>query len=212
MSKVKSYSVEEERANVITHLAGAIVVIAGVGGAWGVLHCRSRMAAIGFLIYSASLLAMYIFSTVYHYADTNGKCRGLCRKFDHAAIYLLIAGTYTPIMITAVPNRTGMWILIAEWGLAAIGLLHNFLFFGKFSVVTIILYLAMGWLCAVRIDQLYDFMTATEFGLILFGGLAYTVGVVFYIMKVKYSHAIWHLFVLAGSTLQFFAIILLCFC
>ncbi len=151
---------------------------------------------------------MYGSSTLYH-AVRETELKQLFQKFDHSAIYFLIAGTYTPIMLVTVGGAEGWTIFGIEWGIAFVGILLKFIYPGRFELFSLLAYLLMGWLIVVVFDTFKTNMDPTGFWLIVAGGVAYTAGILFYVKdKIRYFHVIWHLFVLTGSILQFFAILL----
>ena len=207
MSKLPPvYSPAEERTNVWTHAAGAVIALAGVIDAFFIAPPSGVAGTAGYLVYGVSLVLMYLASACYHGVSEPSR-RTLLRRFDHAAIYLLIAGTYTPVLLLAVGGRLGAWLLAAIWSLAAAGIAMTVLAMGKYPKISLTLYLVMGWLCLPVLKTIIAGMSATAFAFLLGGGVAYTLGVIFYVQKRPFSHAIWHLFVLAGSILQFFSVI-----
>lgn len=199
------YSPKEEFLNAVTHGAGFIIVIIGIAALWSVAAIRGLVPLIATLIYGLSLMAVYAASTAYHAAKSE-KPKLLLRKFDHSAIFLLIAGTYTPMMMLAVGGKTGYWILAVEWICAAIGITVKCFTTNKFHGLSLVLYCIMGWMCLICIKTLLAGMSAPGFILLFAGGVFYTLGIIPYAMKRQYSHAIWHFFVLCGSTLQFLAV------
>lgn len=196
----------EEKANAWTHAAGAVIALAGVIGAFFVAPPSGAVGTAGYLVYGTSLVLMYVASACYHGVSEPSR-RALLRRFDHAAIYLLIAGTYTPVLLQAVGGRLGAWMLAAIWSLAAAGIAMTVLARTKHPKISLTLYLAMGWFCLPVLKTVIAGMSATAFAFLLGGGVAYTLGVIFYVRQRPFSHAIWHLFVLAGSILQFFSVI-----
>jgi len=170
---------------------------------------RDAWAIVGVSIFGASMVVLYTASTLYHAFKDPAVKRHL-KKFDHIAIYYLIAGTYTPFLLVNLRGTTG-WVLFAViWGLAITGTIVKLAtnLPTKYSVG---LYLLMGWLVIFASEQMFRVVPTVGLWLLLAGGLAYTLGVAFYVMKkVKYTHAVWHVFVLAGTILQFFAVLFSC--
>jgi len=200
-------SVGEEIANSITHGLGAALAVAATilliifaavsGDPW-------RIVAV--CIYGATLIILYLSSTLYHsLARTRaGRLFGI---IDHSAIFLLIAGTYTPVMLTAMRGAWGWTIFGLIWGLAALGILFRTISIGKSAVFSTLIYLGMGWLCIIAFQPMLDMLTAEMLGWMIAGGLFYTLGVAFYAWRrLPFNHAVWHLFVLAGSISHFIGI------
>jgi hemolysin III len=160
------------------------------------------------IVYGLSIILLFLASTCYH-AITSSKRKHYFRVADHIGIYLLIAGTYTPVLLIAIPNGLG-WILFwVVWGIAAFGLVLKLFFTGRFERFSTFLYLAMGWLAIIPYTELTTALDAKALALLIGGGVAYTVGVLFYaIEKIPYNHFIWHLFVLGGASCHFFMVYL----
>lgn len=197
----------EELVNVITHGIGAALGIAGLGalmvGAW---RHSDAWRTVSFIIYGATLVLLYLASTFYHGARSP-RVKRLLQFFDHTAIYLLIAGTYTPFALVSLRGSWGWTMFGLIWGLAMTGILLNVFFFGRLGFISTILYLLMGWLVVVAIKPVIDAVSVRGLVWLIAGGLSYTVGVVFYAWhRLPYAHSIWHLFVLAGSVFHYFAI------
>ncbi len=198
-----------ERFNSISHLIGAAGALAGLvilvvfaslqGDAWRI---------VSFSVYGTTLLLLYVFSALYH--SLSGKAKDVFRKFDHNAIYLLIAGTYTPFTLVTLRGAWGWSIFGVIWGLAFLGIVLDSLSQKGRRVLPVIIYLFMGWLVLMVLKPLLRALPLAGFVLLLLGGLFYTAGVVFYALdkKVRHSHGIWHLFVLAGSVSHYFAVLL----
>lgn len=201
------FSKREEIANAITHGIGAVLSIAALtllivyssiyGTAWHV---------VSFTIYGASMLLLYISSTLVH-SFPAGKVKDLFEIFDHAAIYVFIAGTYTPILLILVGGGLGWTLFGIVWGIAFAGILFKVFFVKKFLFFSTVLYLAMGWLAIFAIKPIYESLSTTGIWFLVIGGLFYTVGTVFYMWRgFRYHHAVWHLFVIAGSIFHFFLV------
>lgn len=206
---VGAYSVGEEIAHAITHGVGAVLAMAGlvvlvlVSATYG-----TAIHVVGCAVFGASLFLLYLASTLYHAVPvTRPRTKGLLRHFDHAAIYLLIAGTYTPVTLFALSGTWGMTLFGVIWGLALVGLVFTASPLRKHRRVALALYLAMGWLVVIAAKPIFDALPLLPLVLFVAGGVAYTGGVFFYVRKRKWSHTVWHGFVLAGSALHFFAIL-----
>lgn len=169
----------------------------------------SVIAIISSAIFGTTLVVMYGSSTIYH-ALTHKKLKELFQTFDHAAIYLLIAGTYTPMTLVALSNSPyGYGIASAEWLIATFGIYMKFKYPNRFETLSLVLFLLMGWLIAIAIGPLRDSLADNGFYLLVAGGISYTLGVYYYINDSKpYYHAIWHLFVLGGSIFHYFMVLL----
>jgi hemolysin III len=196
----------EEILNAVTHGVGtAMAVVALVGmlvlyydeGTWHVTSC---------IIYGISLILLYLASTLYH-SFTNEKLKSIFKFIDHAAIYVLIAGNYTPFTLIPLHGEVGWTIFGIVWSLAAAGIVFQIFCVKKFKVLGTLCYLAMGWFAVVMIRPLLGLLPIEAIYWMIAGGIFYTVGAVFYLVKkIPYNHAIWHLFVLAGSIAHFVAI------
>lgn len=207
---VERYTPGEETTNAILHGVGlglaiaalaVLVVMASLSGnAWHI---------VSFSIYGATLVMLYLSSTLYHgfYA---GRAKQLFRIFDHSAIFLLIAGTYTPIALITLHGRLGWTVCGVVWGIAAAGIVGKAFWANRFAVLSTVLYLAMGWIVVIVAKPLLANLNTASLVFLGVGGLFYTLGTVFYLWrKLKFHHAIWHLFVLAGSICHFFTILFL---
>ena len=202
-----TYSVWEERANWITHALGAALSLVG----FAVLVIRSALmgdawSVTAAAVFGASLMLLYTASTLYH-AINHPERKRLLRKFDHAAIFLLIAGTYTPFLLVSLRGPWGWSLFGVIWSIALAGMILKFWFAGRFDVISTLIYLAMSWLGVVATRPMLAAVQPTALWLLLAGGLCYTGGTVFYLWRsLRYHHAIWHLFVLGGSVCHFFAV------
>jgi hemolysin III len=198
-----------ERLNSITHLIGTSLALAGLVVL--VVHAAQLgdpWKIVSFSIYGVTLVALYFFSTLYH--STRGKVKMIFRTLDHAAIYLLIAGTYTPLTLVTLRGTWGWWLFGTIWGLAITGMLQDLLSTRRRSILSVAIYLSMGWLVVIAIRPLSHALPVEGLIWIITGGLFYSIGVVFYALdkKISYAHTIFHLFVLAGSACHYFAILL----
>ena len=209
-NSVNDFSFAEEVWHSITHGIGFFLGIAALVLliVFASLDGKDATTITAVTIYGATLVIMYGSSTLYH-AFRSTDLKRLFQKFDHSAIYFLIAGTYTPVMLVTVGGAQGWTIFGIEWGIAIVGVALKFIYPGRFEIFSLIAYLVMGWLIVFVFDTFRTNIDPTGFWLIVAGGIAYTAGIVFYIKdNISYFHAIWHLFVLAGSILQFFAVLL----
>ncbi len=211
VSEAKMYSLGEELANSITHGAGAALSIVALVLLIirAVTHAPPNMMIpylLGFIIYGLSLIVLYAISAVYH-AITEPKWKHFFAILDHSAIYLLIAGSYTALCLSVLYGRLG-WLLFGfVWALAILGIVLYAIYQRRASKISMCLYLLMGWLAIFAVVPIYEKLSTLSFCLLCGGGVAYTLGCIFYAIKnIRWMHPIWHLFVLAGSALQFFAI------
>ena len=199
----KIYSPREEMLNVISHAGGVLLSLAGM--ILLLIHANGNLEAFASLIYGLSLIILFVGSALYHGAKDPEK-RARLRLLDHSAIYFLIAGTYTPLML-CIPHATAeIVVLIVVWSLALLGVTLELLRIKPFKGFTILLYTLMGWACLAVMPQLIRNLPANAFSVLLAGGIAYTLGIPFYIMRKEFCHALWHFFVLAGAVLHFLCI------
>ncbi len=206
MDKQELHSTGEEIANAITHGIGVIFAIAALVILIVFSAGKGAKYIVSVSIYGATLFLLYLASTLYH--SLKGKAKDIFRIFDHSAIYLLIAGTYTPFTFLIIRGWQGWFLFGIIWTLAIIGILFKVFFTGRFTLLSTLLYILMGWIVVVFIESVIKFMPHNGLILLVMGGLSYTLGAVFYVFKwFKFHHAVWHLFVLAGSVLHFFAIL-----
>ena len=200
--------VREERASALTHGVGALAALAGgaVLVALASLHGDGWQLAAA-IVFSISLLLLYSASTLYH-AVQQPRAKSALKVLDHCAIYLLIAGTYTPFTLVALRGDVGRNLFVAIWSLAAAGIAFKLFFTGRFKLLSTAVYVAMGWLVLVAIQPVTQALDAWTFGWLLAGGAFYTLGTVFYHRpSMRYSHAVWHLFVIAGSVCHYIAVL-----
>jgi len=203
------WSVGEEIANSVTHGLGALLSVAGmVLLLLRAAHYGTAVHMASFAIYGASLFLLHLSSTLYH-AIQAPRAKRVFWVFDHASIYLLIAGSYTPFLLISLWGVWGLTLMIAIWSLAIGGIVMNSVFVGRFRKASLVLYLTMGWLIVLAGRQLWLLVPREALILVGAGGLSYTLGVVFYCWKrLPYGHMVWHLFVLGGSACHYFAILL----
>jgi len=197
----------EERANAWTHGLGLLLSLAGTGWLWLSGRDGTTGQRIACLVFGLSLIVLYLASTLYHSVHRPVWKRRL-RVGDHVAIYLLIAGTYTPFLVAYVPPPWRMVLLGVIWSVALAGMVFEGLFTGRFPRLSTALYVATGWLAVLMLPLLWRHLPTGALVLIVAGGLAYTVGVLFYRWeRLPFHHAIWHLFVLAGSVFHYAAVL-----
>lgn len=207
-----AYSLGEEIANAVTHGVGAalsvaaLVILIVAAALWGDgWHLASA------IVYGTTMFLLYMASTLYH-AITHPRARHVFKIIDHASIYLLIAGTYTPFTLVTIRNDGGWWLFAVVWALAIAGVSLEAAWVYRPKWVSVVVYLAMGWLAVVAIQPITENLEPGGVWLLIGGGIAYTLGTIFYVLKrVRYMHAVWHLWVLAGSVLHFLAVMLYVF-
>jgi len=199
-----------ERLNSITHLFGAVAAAAGL--AVLVVHAAQQGDAwklVSFSVYGATLFLLYLFSTLYH--STRGRAKPVLAKLDHAAIYLLIAGSYTPFTLVTLRGAWGWTLFGMIWGLAVLGIVVDSLHSnGARRILPIVIYIVMGWLVLIAFKPLIAALPHAGVLWLVAGGLFYTLGIVFYALdkKLRHAHGIWHLFVLAGSISHYLAVLI----
>ena len=202
-----TYSKREELANSVSHGLGAALSVVGLA----LLVVRSGRHGDGWqmvstAVFGATLVLLYASSTVYH-SFRDEKRKHVLQKFDHAAIFLLIAGTYTPFSLITLRGPWGWSLFGVVWSLAIVGITLKFWFAGRFKVASTLIYVGMGWLVMVAIKPLIAALPPAGFRLLIAGGLCYTGGAAFYLWKrLPYHHAIWHVFVLGGSACHWAAV------
>jgi hemolysin III len=207
--KVMEYSVAEELVHAITHGIGVILSIVGLSWMLYVsINIADPWRIVASSIYGATLITLFLASTLYHsmYASRH---REIFKLLDHCAIYLLIAGTYTPFLLVAMRSSTGWWIFGTIWALATAGIVTKLWFRHRFPKLALASYLAMGWLIVVAAPQVAEAIGPHGMAWLVAGGVSYSVGAVFYVVeRIPFNHAIWHLFVLVGGICHFFGVAL----
>lgn len=204
------YTLGEEIAHSLTHGVGAalsaaalvvlIVLAVTRGTGWHIFS---------YTVYGVSLLAVYLASTLYHGVQ-KPRLRPILRKVDHACIYLLIAGTYTPFVLISMRSTLGLTLLAIVWALAVFGIVYKIFFIDRLAVLTTLAYVAMGWMSVLAWREMVANIPGPGLTLLMVGGGLYTVGVIFYALtRVRYTHAIWHLFILGASACHFAAVLTL---
>ncbi|MGR5178651.1 PAQR family membrane homeostasis protein TrhA [Vibrio parahaemolyticus] len=203
-----NYSQREEWANSITHGIGVLLSIIGLILLLdkSFLVNADTLTITSMSLYGGSMITLFLASTLYHSVPHQGSKRWL-KTFDHCAIFLLIAGSYTPFMLVSLRTPLAVGLMAVIWALAAIGIVMKLFFVYRYKRASLITYLVMGWLSLIVIYQLAKHLDGTGLILLALGGAIYTLGVVFYTNKrIPYNHAIWHLFVLGGAACHFFAV------
>ncbi len=207
-AKYRKLTIKEEIFNSITHGIGTILSIAalvilvshavGKGDIWHI---------VSYTIFGSTLVLLYLSSTLYH-SFTREKIKNLFARFDHAAIFLLIAGTYTPFLLTVLRGTLGWTLFGIIWGAAITGIIIRSIYLNRFHNLMVALYLVMGWMIVFAGRSIVKGLPSPSLLFLFLGGIFYSVGVIFYMWRnLKYAHGIWHLFVLAGSIMHFFAVI-----
>lgn len=201
---------KEEVTNAVTHGVGIGLAIAGLavlvvlaatfGDVWYV---------VSFSIYGATSILLYLASTLYH-SVPQGKAKNILKIFDHSAIFLLIAGSYTPLTLTVLRGKLGWTLFGIVWFIALAGILIKIFCLKKFKMFSTLLYILMGWLVIIAIKPLFAVLSTPSIVFLVVGGVLYTIGTIFYgWRKLKFNHAIWHMFVLGGSVCHFFTMLFL---
>jgi len=205
--EIKHYSTAEERINILSHVLGFVLSIVALvllvrhasinGDVWHV---------VSFSVFGVSLMILYAASTVYHSAR-NIQFRRKMRIVDHASIYILIAGTYTPFTLVTLNGFSGWMIFGITWGMAVVGIVLKLFYTGKYDAVSTLMYVFMGWIIVFAIEPLIDNLSSDGLFWLVAGGMAYTTGAILYsIKKIKFNHAIFHVFVLVGSFCHFISV------
>ncbi|ATY89551.1 hemolysin III family protein [Pectobacterium atrosepticum] len=209
-AQMSDYSLAEEIANSISHGIGVIFGIVGLVLllVQAVNNDAGSVAITSYSLYGGSIILLFLASTLYH-AIPSPRIKPWLKKFDHCAIYLLIAGTYTPFLLIGLDSPLAHGLMVVIWSMALFGVIFKLAFAHRFEVLSLITYLVMGWLSLVVIYQMVMKLSAGSVTLLAVGGVVYTLGVIFYASKrIPYNHAIWHGFVLGGSVCHFLAIYL----
>lgn len=213
MTSKKQQTIGEEIANSVSHGITALCAIAGfvIILIFGI-KSEKEFSIFSALFYGLSLISLYTFSTLYH-SLRNKTAKRVFNILDHCGIFLLIAGTYTPVSLLSIGGTTGWLLFGIQWGIAFVGISLKVFYTGRFNTLSTILYAFMGWMILFKIDLVKFVLPIPAFWLLATGGFAYTIGIVFYIIdtRMKFSHFIWHLFVIAGSVLHFLMMVLYVF-
>lgn len=207
MTTGRLHDAREELANALTHGLGATAALAGSA----ILVTLAARDGDGWqlsaaIVFGVALLLLYIASTLYH-STRHPVVKGRLKVFDHCAIYVLIAGTYTPFTLIGLRGTVGWWLFGMIWALALAGVVFKLFYTGRFKRLSTLIYLAMGWLILIAAKPLFAALDKWTLGWLIAGGAAYTLGTVFYHRpSMRYSHAVWHMFVLGGSVCHYIAV------
>lgn len=205
---MRKQNVLEEQLNAWSHGIGTLLGIAALVLLILAVDQTNPWGLFSVLVYGSSIVLLFLASTCYH-AVKGAKRKHYFRVADHISIYFLIAGTYTPVLLLVLPNDLGWKLFWTVWGIAAFGFLLKLFFTGRFERFSTLLYLAMGWLIIIPFSELSNALDPAAILWLFAGGLAYTVGILFYVIqKIPFNHVIWHLFVLGGASCHFFMVYL----
>lgn len=197
--------------NSISHLIGAVMALIGASVLITLASVEGDVTKlISVSIYGVTLFVLYLSSTLYH--SFSGQVKQVFKHLDHLAIYLLIAGTYTPFTLMAIKGTTGWWLLAIVWTLALVGIIVENLPIKGPRIIPVVIYLSMGWACAFTLDAMIAGMSPEAFKLLIAGGVLYSIGVIFYILDhfpLPHMHQIWHILVIGGSACHYFSILML---
>lgn len=201
-----------EKLNSISHLIGAVLALVGLGALLTIsVQTRDPWVITSFSVFGLTLVLLYTMSTLYH-SFHPPRLKAFFKLMDHVSIYLLIAGTYTPYMLVSMREGSGLLLLGIVWSLALIGILSEIFLKGKaVKIIQMVIYLGMGWACSFDLGSLKEAIPSIGYNMLVSGGLAYTIGVIFYVLdkmnKLTHAHGIWHFFVLFGSGFHFVSIL-----
>lgn len=197
---------QEEFWNTLTHGVGLLLACIGVVILFSTVEFNDSYLSLGVFLYALSLVLLYAASTSYHYVS-EGRLKRRLRVLDHISIYFLIAGTYSPVVLTLLKDSHGELLFYAVWGIALLGTLLKLFFTGKFEKLSLLLYLVMGWLIAFDIEAVVENFSSLELTMLALGGVFYTIGIYFYVKtSIVFNHVIWHVFVMLGSLSHFLMI------
>ncbi|XCF05010.1 hemolysin III family protein [Tamlana crocina] len=196
----------EEKLNAVSHAIGALFGIVALVLLILFDTHKTSYSLLSAIIYGSSIIVLFTASTFYHATKSESR-KHFFRILDHISIYFLIAGTYTPVLLISLLDSKGWTLFYTVWGIAFFGIILKLFFTGKFEVFSTLLYLVMGWLIVFDFSQLSEVMHSNGILLLFAGGMAYTLGIVFYVVeRIPFNHVIWHLFVLAGAICHFFMV------
>ncbi len=197
----------EERLNAFSHGIGAILGVVGLVFLLLENTHKTDFSTISLVVYGLSIIVLFTASTIYH-SVVEPKLKHKFRILDHISIYLLIAGTYTPVLLITLLQSKGLFLLALVWGIALIGIILKLFYTGKFNTISTLLYLVMGWLIVLDFEALKTIIEPNGIYLLFAGGFFYTVGIIFYaVNKIPFNHVIWHFFVLAGAISHFLMVL-----
>ena len=198
----------EEFWNSLTHFIGVILTVLGIPLLFYFDNKFTSLSTLSIILFSFGLFSVYSSSSVYHFV-INPRLKKRLQILDHISIYYLILGSYAPVCLITLYEYSGINIFIVVMTLSIIGTLKKLFFTGRLKIISLLLYLAMGWLIVVEINLLFELLDSEAELLLIIGGLSYTIGIVFYTLdKIRYFHSIWHLFVLTGSVLHYLMVLL----
>lgn len=205
---LNDYDPVEEKLNIYTHLIGLILSIVGLYFLIEKAFTLNKLwAPLSFIIFGLSMITLYLASTIYH-ASTNAEKRKRLKIFDHIAIYLLIAGSYTPFTLVSLENHGGWTVFYIVWGFALVGIIIKLFFTGKFDIISTLMYVFMGWMIVFSFSDLKATLPPLGIDWLVAGGIAYTIGAILYsIKKIPFNHAIFHVFVILGTFCHYIAIV-----
>ncbi|KAA9002689.1 hemolysin III family protein [Affinibrenneria salicis] len=206
----QGYTLAEEVANSISHGIGLVLGIVGLVLLLTQAHRTGAdaVAIASYSLYGGSIILLFLASTLYH-AIPSPRAKPWLKRFDHCAIYILIAGTYTPFLLVGLGTPLALGLMVVIWAIALLGVIFKLAFVHRFEAMSLITYLVMGWLSLIVVYELAQKLSIWGVALLALGGAIYTLGVIFYACKrIPYNHAIWHAFVLGGSLCHFLAIYL----
>ncbi|WP_224489585.1 PAQR family membrane homeostasis protein TrhA [Robertkochia flava] len=204
---MRNQSPREEKWNTWSHALGAVLGVPGLFVLLAMNNQHSPWSYASIILYSCSMILLFSSSAIYHYV-TSEKSKLLWRKMDHISIYFLIAGTYTPIALISLYKDPGVTIFTIVWSMVLIGTLLKVFFTGRFQLLSVLLYLGMGWLIVLYWGKVQTALTEKAVYLMFLGGAFYSTGVIFYLLKrLRFQHVIWHFFVLAGAMAHFFMVL-----
>ena len=204
---VKDYK-NEEFWNSLTHFIGVILTVLGTPLLFYFDNKFTSLSTLSIILFSFGLFSVYSSSSVYHFV-IDPRLKKRLQILDHISIYYLILGSYAPVCLITLYEYSGINIFLAVLTLSIVGTMKKLFFTGRFKIISLLLYLTMGWLIVVEINLLFELLDSEAELLLIIGGLSYTIGIIFYTLdKIKYFHSIWHLFVLTGSVLHYLMIVL----
>jgi len=192
-------------ANAVSHGLGIIFAVFAL--VLLTLRAEPGVPAFGVVVFGVTLILLYTNSTLYHaFPKKMGRVSNLFRRFDHVAVYLLISGTYTPFVLVLVPEFKGYLLLAALWMISILGIVFKIIWIHRFRVLHVLIFIAMGWSIFLVWKDVYNALSTTAFAFLLAGGISYTFGILFYALPVRFTHFVWHIFVLGGSILHVMSI------
>lgn len=206
----KTLTRAEEWFNSLTHYFGVVLALIGSGALIvHSFHSENRGYFVGSIIFCISLVLLYTMSGTYHILY-EGEIKKLFKILDHSAIYILISGSYTPYLLGVFDGTIKWSLFFIQWGMTLVGIIFKIFYTGRFKLLSTLIYLFMGWLIIFVFDDLKTLISPTSLKFLILGGVSYSIGTIFYLMKnFKFTHGIWHLFVLTGSAFNYFSIYLI---